>query len=122
MRWDVVAMPSRRWRRNKCFPSDFDKATFGRIANANSNGGSVNVSIAGQFAAAEDKQRDPVDDPLDPLRKVVANGLSWLSLDDWLKDDIAVEIGNISSGAAVEVYERFHHFRVISKCVSDSIA
>lgn len=117
-----MAMSSRRWRRNKCLTSDFDKATFGRTANANSNGGSVNVSMASVLAAAEDKQRGSIDDPLGQFRKVVTNRLTWLSLDDWLKDDVAIKVCNISSGSAVEVYERFDIFRLVAQCVSDLVA
>lgn len=122
VRWDIVAMSSRGWSRSKCLLSDFDKATFGRIANANSNGGSVNVSIASVLAAAEDKQRGSVDDPLDNLREVVTNGLWWLALDDWLEDDIAMRICHILSGSTEGVYERCHHFRVMAKCIGDLIA
>lgn len=44
--WDIVAMSWRGRSRSKCLLGDFDKATFGRITNAHSNGSSVNVSIA----------------------------------------------------------------------------
>ena len=44
MRCDVTAVSLSNWSRDKCFSSDFDKATFGRATHANSNGGSVSVS------------------------------------------------------------------------------
>ncbi len=117
-----MAMPSGRWSRSKCLFCDFDKATFRGTANAHSNGCSVNVSITSQLYAAEDKQRGSIDDPLDQLRKVVANGWSWLWLDDWLEDDIAVEICYVLSGPAIEVYEGSDHFGLIAECVGHLIA
>ena len=42
------------------------------------------VSLISHFASSQDNERDPTDDPLDHLREVVADGLPWLWLYDWL--------------------------------------
>ena len=115
-------MSSARWSRSECLLCDFDETTFGRITKANSNDGRVDVCIARYFYAIAEKQRGAVDDPLDHLRKIVPNGLSWFRLDDWLEDDVAVRICNVLSGPAFRVYVRRHDVGVIAKGVGDSIA
>ena len=64
----------------------------------------MNVCIVSYFASSEDSQRGPVDDPLDYLREVVAYGLPWLWLYDWLQDDVSIEICDILCTSAVKVY------------------
>ena len=122
MTWAMtMATWSGRWSRGKNFPCDFNKATLGRIANANTNGGSVLGSIARKLYAGEDEYRGAVDDPLEPLWKVVTNGLSWFRLDDCLEEGEAVRTLNVLSWPPLGVYERCHHFGEIAKCVGNLI-
>ena len=125
--WYIVAMLLRRrswsWSWSKDLLGDFDKATFGGIANANSDGGRISFNFGQYLLHAEtDKHHGAEDDIFNGLRKVITNETSWLWRINYLQYGVTVTICNVLSGPTVLVSERCYDSGVIAKCVGDLIS